>query len=302
MIAGAGGQALLSGVLAALAAALCWTLASFCWRRLPSSLGAAELNWIKNALGLVLLLPLVLWSWPRLTAVGWLLLAISGVLGIAAGDSLFFAALRRLGTRRTLTIEAAAPVVTTLAGLVLLAEWPSATRLLGVGLVSVAVVAVAGRPGGVDPGPTTQPRPRSGVWLALLAVLCASGGALLARQVLAHQSISPWQAAAVRLGAATLVQLPLASALLTAAWVPVGPRPAQPRWPLVLLATLLGTTLGIGLQQSALANLPAGQAVTLMATAPTMAVLLAPLDGDRPGFSGLLAAVLAAVGVWLVAH
>jgi drug/metabolite transporter (DMT)-like permease len=72
------------------------------------------------------------------------------------------------------------------------------------------------------------------------------------------------------------------------------------RWPWVLLATLLGTTLGIGLQQAALAQLPVGQAMTLLATAPTMAVLLAPLDRDQPGFSGLLAALVAALGVWLV--
>jgi drug/metabolite transporter (DMT)-like permease len=63
---------------------------------------------------------------------------------------------------------------------------------------------------------------------------------------------------------------------------------------------LLGTTLGIGLQQAALAQLPVGQAMTLLATAPTMAVLLAPLDRDQPGFSGLLAALVAALGVWLV--
>lgn len=300
MIAGPGAEVVLSGALAALAAALCWTLASFCWRRLPSSLGAAELNLLKNALGLTFLLPLQLLDWQSLPAAAWLLLGASGVLGIAAGDSLFFAALRRLGTRRTLTIEAAAPVVTTLAGLALLAEWPSPAQLLGLALVCAAVVLVARRQGGAGSA-TTMPLPtRQGVMLALLAVLCASGGALLARQVLAAQSIPPWQAASIRLGAATLVQVPLAPALLGAACARVGPRPAHRRWPWVLLATLLGTTLGIALQQSALARLSLGQAMTLMATAPAMAVLLAPLDRDRPGFSGLLAALLAALGVWLV--
>lgn len=288
------------GALAALAAALCWTLSSFCWRRLPVSLGPAELNLLKNALGLALLLPLQLLFWQSLPSASWLLLAASGVLGIAAGDSLFFAALRRLGTRRTLTIEAAAPVVTTLAALAVLAEWPGPAQLVGLGLISAAVVLVARRQRGDGSAPAHQPRSRQGVLLALLAVLCASGGALLARQVLAAQPISPWQAASVRLGAATLVQLPLAPALLAAGCARVGPRPARRRWPWVLLATLLGTTLGIALQQAALAQLPVGQAMTLLATAPTMAVLLAPLDGDQPGVSGWLAALLAALGVWLV--
>lgn len=299
MIAGIGAEALGNGVLAALTAALCWTLASFCWRRLPSSLGAAELNLLKNGLGLLLLLPLQPLLWQSLQPAAWLLLVASGVLGIAAGDSFFFAALRRLGARRTLTIEAAAPVVTTLAGLMLLAEWPGRLQLLGLALVSAAVVIVAQRPG-LEPLRLSSPADRrQGVVLALLAVVCASSAALLARQVLAPQVVSPWQAAAVRLGAATLVQLPLLPRLMRAAWVRVGPRPAQCRWPWVFSATLLGTTLGIGLQQSALARLPAGQATTLLSTAPSMAVVLAPLDRDQPGFSGLLAALLAAAGVWL---
>ena len=291
---------MVAGVIAALAAALCWTLASLCWRRLPSSLGASELNLLKNALGLLFLLPLLPPLWRALPPPAWPLLLGSGVLGIAAGDSFFFAALRRLGARRTLTIEAAAPVVTSLAGCVLLAEWPRASQLVGLGLITLAVLTVAGCSGSeVTPRPA-QNQHRQGVLLALLAVLCLSAGALLARQALAAQAISPWQAAAVRLSAATLVQLPLLPGLLAAASYRPGPRPSHRRWPLVLVATLLGTSLGIGLQQTALAELPAGQAVTLMATAPTMAVLLAPLDGDRPGLRGLLAALLAVLGVSLV--
>ncbi|MEB3172685.1 MAG: EamA family transporter [Cyanobacteriota bacterium] len=299
MIAGLWEDALLGGVLAALAAALCWTLASFCWRRLPSALGSAELNLLKNALGLLLLVPLQLLLWQPQPPLTLLLLAASGIVGIAAGDSLFFAALRRLGARSTLTIEAGAPVLTTLAGLWLLAEWPDGLQLLGLALVSAAVVLVARRAAGVT-GSLQPAAARLGVLLALLAVLCGSGGALLSRQVLAPGAISPWQAAAVRLAAATLVQLPLAQGLLVRVWLRPGPRPAGLRWPLVLLATLLGTTLGIGLQQAALAQLPAAQAVTLLATAPAMAVLLAPLDRDCPGLSGVLAALLAAVGVWCV--
>jgi drug/metabolite transporter (DMT)-like permease len=69
----------------------------------------------------------------------------------------------------------------------------------------------------------------------------------------------------------------------------------------VLVATLLGTTAGIGLQQLALDALPGGLAVALLATAPVMAVPLAPLEGDRPGALGVGAALLALAGVVLVA-
>ena len=45
------------------------------------------------------------------------LLLLSGVVGIALGDSFYLAALRRLGTRRALTVEALAPLVAAISGL-----------------------------------------------------------------------------------------------------------------------------------------------------------------------------------------
>jgi len=41
--------------------------------------------------------------------------------------------------------------------------------------------------------------------------------------------------------------------------------------------------------------------LALLATAPVMAVPLAPLEGDRPGLPGMLASLLALAGVALVA-
>jgi drug/metabolite transporter (DMT)-like permease len=131
-------------------------------------------------------------------------------------------------------------------------------------------------------------------------LVCGSAGALLARAALRASGLDPWHAAGLRLAAATLVLLPLLGRLL-GHLRRVRPRPAARRWPLVLAATLLGTSAGIGLQQLALARLPGGLAVALLATAPVMAVPLAPLEGDRPGPVGVLAALLALAGVVLVA-
>lgn len=303
-----------TGVVAALLAALGWTLASGLWRRLPTSLAPAQLNLLKNLIALGLQLPLLL-GVAHVQPLPLVLLLASGVLGIAAGDSFYFAALRRLGTRRTLTFEAGGPAVTSAAGLVLLAEVPEGRQWAGILLVSLALVLVARQqppqlpqppllpqstaaPASPDRG---QPCPqRLGVLLALLALLCGSGGALLARAALRLQPISPLEASTVRLLGACVALLPLLPAL----WVPVrwrgGPSPSVRRWPLVLAATLLGTTAGIALQQLALLRLPAGLAVALLATAPLMAVPLAPLEGDRPGGLGWLAAAFGVLGVCLL--
>ena len=98
---------MLIGVMAALLAAFCWTIASGLWRRVPTSLSALQLNLLKNLIGSLSLLPVLLWpgAWQGVSASTLLALMLSGVLGIALGDSFYFAALRRLGTRRSLTVS-----------------------------------------------------------------------------------------------------------------------------------------------------------------------------------------------------
>jgi DME family drug/metabolite transporter len=328
----------LIGVVAALAAALCWTLASSLWRRLPTSLGPGQLNLLKNLVALALQLPLLL----ALVAIGAAggaagsggaasvaLLLLSGVVGIALGDSFYLAALRRLGTRRALTFDAAGPALSAIGAALLLAEVPAPRQWLGIGLISLAVLLVAaqtprqapatalaaapaagspGSPGSTGltglPGPSAAMGPGLhsqqglGILLALAAVFCGVAAALLSRAALREGLFSPLLSATLRLGAAALVMLPLLWRLPTAAR---GPLPAQRRWPLLLLATLLGTCAGLVLQQTALAQLKGGLAVALLSTGPVMALPLAPLEGDRPGALGLAAALLAVLGVALVA-
>ncbi len=287
-------------VAAALAAAFCWAFSSLLWRRLPTSLSAARLNLLKNLLAVALLLPLALVLPWQMAPRALLLLALSGVLGIALGDTLFFAALRRLGTRRTLTIDAGGPAVTSLAGVALLGEVPLPAQWLGIALITLAVLLVVHQRAPQQDGPETN-NPAAdglGVALALGALACGSGGALLARAGLLAGGPEPLQAATLRLAAAALVMLPLLAGLPRAVH---GPRPAGRRWPLALAATLLGTSAGIALQQTALAGLPGGLAVALLSTAPVMALPLAALEGDRPGWRGVLAAGAALAGVSLVA-
>ncbi|WP_353618027.1 DMT family transporter, partial [Synechococcus sp. CCY 0621] len=179
-------------VAAALAAAFCWAFASLLWRRLPTSLSAARLNLLKNLLAVALLLPLALALPWQVAPRSLLLLALSGVLGIALGDTLFFAALRRLGTRRTLTIDAGGPAVTSLAGVALLGEVPRPAQWLGIALISLAVLLVVHQHAPREDQPAGAEA--AGVALALGALACGSGGALLARAGLLAGGPEPLQA------------------------------------------------------------------------------------------------------------
>jgi len=180
------------GVMAALAAALAWTTASGLWRSLSDQGSALQLNALKNGLATLLFLPvLALLPWQD-NAAAIAMLLLSGGVGIAAGDSFYLAALRRLGTRRTLTLEAVGPVLASLGSVMLMGERLGAGAWVGALLVAGAVVLVADSDGPLH-------RDRQGLALGLMAVLCGLSGAFLARQVLISSDLTPLQTAAVRL-------------------------------------------------------------------------------------------------------
>ena len=169
------------GVLAGLFAALAWTLASSLWRGLVTSLSALQLNGLKNAIACMALLP-VLISLPWTHEVpGLLLLLLSGGIGISLGDSFYLAALRRLGTRRTLTLESLSPLAAASGGLLVMGERLSSQAWLGTVMVTVSVVLVARQ----QPPDDTSRNDRStreqiiGLTLALAAVITGVTGAAI---------------------------------------------------------------------------------------------------------------------------
>ena len=243
----------MTGVLAALGAALAWTSASALWRSLSGIGPALQLNSIKNGLATLLFLPVLLGLAWQEQLVGSLLLLASGVIGIAAGDSFYLAALRRLGTRRTLTVEAIGPVLASLGTVTLTGESLTARAWIGAALVSAAVLLIAW-PGNSDRNSSFN---RNGLLCSLIAVICGLSGAFLARQVLVAGVLSPLQSAAIRLLGGALALLPFSAR----AWQTLPNQPAAINSRLVI-ATVLGTNLGIVLQQVVFQQLPVGPGVT----------------------------------------
>jgi drug/metabolite transporter (DMT)-like permease len=134
-----------------------------------------------------------------------------------------------------------------------------------------------------------------GIVFALLAVLCGVSGAAVSRSVLISTDLTAWQSAATRLLGGLLLLLPW----LRLRMLFPKPRPNRRRWPRVLVATLLGTNVGIVLQQVVLKQLPLGIGITVLSTAPVMALLVAAPEGDHPRASGVCASLLAVSGIAL---
>jgi len=93
------------------------------------------------------------------------LLLLSDVVGIATGDSFYLAALRCLGNRRPLTVEALSPLVASVAGVGLMDERVSGQACLGAALVTALVVLVVSQTTGHLGSPRLQMPPETVGWV-----------------------------------------------------------------------------------------------------------------------------------------
>ena len=281
----------MSGEVAALSAALLWTLASGLWRTLSGHATAVQLNGLKNGLATLLFLPVLLEVPWREQPMAVAALFVSGAIGIALGDSLYLAALRRIGTRRTLTLEATGPVLASLGSPLIQGDPLTVTDFAGALLVAAAVLMIA-RSG--SPDQTAGVSNRGGFLLAFGAVLSGLIGAFVARSVLIDGAFTPLDSAAIRLLGGTVALLPI--------WcrhLPIQGVQAIGLKTRIIMATVLGTNLGILLQQQVFKTLPVGPGVTLMSTAPLMAVAIARWRGQPLQPMDWTAAVLGVSGVAL---
>jgi len=135
------------GEILALASGLAWAVAVVLFRVSGRSIHPVGLNLGKNVLGLAMILPTLLvlgepLAPPVPTAATGLLL-LSGALGIAVSDTLFFHALNRLGASLTAIVDCFySPFVIALS-FVLLGERLTLVQLAGAALVISAILTVS---------------------------------------------------------------------------------------------------------------------------------------------------------------
>jgi len=285
------------GEIAALAAAGLWAVSARLFRHSGHRLPPLPLNLCKNALALVLLAltaPLSGASRGHLDPEPLILLTISGMIGIGIGDSAFFAALNRIGERRCLLlVETLAPIFTTGIAYLWLQERLSPPVMLAIGLVLAGIFWAWSD----DARPAT---PGGGGWIfALSAALCQAIGTVLSRQALTASDVPVLWSTMVRLGGGlSLIALILLGRRQT--FQVSRETFSSPLFGKIALATLLGTYLGIFLQQLALKHADAGIVQTLLASSSVLVIPLAVLSGERVGLRAWGGALLAFAGIFLL--
>ena len=281
------------GVLCALGSALSWSVTSLMVSALAPGIGTFTINaarttltaaivfgWMLVAGGLDTVLTLSISSLA--------LLAVSIVLAIAIGDTIFFESAQRLGLGRAMTISMSYPVVAASLAALLLGERLTAPIVVG-GLLTLAGLVLIVMARTEAPG---EPRPWRGVVEALLAAL-AWGVSVVALRVPLDE-IDAVSAQAVRLPVGALI-------LWVTPWALRGvPVLLRGGWPLFgrLVALAAVTAVSSVMYGASVKYAGVAVATVLSSTAPLFAVPLGVVFlGERLPLLALAGTAVTVLGI-----
>lgn len=288
------------GELAALGSAACWSVASLLFERVGKTrVNAGAINLTKCVFGSLVLLGATLATQGRAlpegikgTDLG--LLGASAVVGLAVGDTAFFAALKELGAPRSLLLLSMAPAFVVGLEALLEHQAPPGRDLAGIGLALAGLAMVLWKPGEGFPS-------LRGVGWGLLAALGQAGGNLLSRAG-TRGALDALSASWFRLavGSAGVLLAGLWGGQLAAWYHQVRPPETLRK---LLIASFFGTALGLLLMQAGLSySRSGGVASALISLSPIFSLPLAHWTGsEKITLRSALGALIALVGVvWLL--
>jgi drug/metabolite transporter (DMT)-like permease len=162
-----------------LGSAASWALGAILFKRIGESMSPLAMTLAKAVVSVVFLgVALLFLGFTAITPHNLGYLVASGIVGIAIGDALFFAALQHLGPQTLVVLMMVGQVLTALLALVFLGERPTLRAWGGIAcvLAGVTVVLWANLSG-------ERQRSRArGIVLGMLSVLCMSVSVILAKQ------------------------------------------------------------------------------------------------------------------------
>lgn len=286
------------GELFSLLSALAWAVGVILYRQLGASMPPLQLNFLKNGLVMLMLLPAIpllhglalpVFSTPQV-----LLALASGAIGLGIADTLYFRALNELGAGRMGVLgNFYSPFVIVL-GYAFLGERLSAMQLGGFALVSAGVF-VAAWPRSVPGG--RPPHVLRGLGLALLSIGLMAVGIILVKRVLEAQPLL-WVTGLRMVGA-------LAGMVMVAAFTRqlalLHPPSAGLPWRRLVIAAFVGQFLAMILWLAGYKYTQASVAAILNETASVFILLLAAFWLKEPlSRRGLAGVALTLSGVVLM--
>ena len=289
-----------AGEFAALGTALCWATGSNLFAAAGRRMGSVVLNRLRITVAAAFLCTALLVfrgsPWPTWASGSQIaLLAASGLVGFAFGDTYYFRALVILGPGRAALLASLAPLFTLAIAWPLLGEAPGPLALLGVALTLGGIFIVL-RESERREHPHVEGSAFVGVVAGVLGALGQAVGFVISKLAL-RSGLDPLSATVVRVTAAMLGIWGLAALRGEAAGSFVALRDrAAARF--MVGGAFFGPFLGVTLSLYALQHIEAGVAASITACYPLPTFLIsARFHGERITARSLVGALATVVGV-----
>ena len=281
------------GFFSALSAVFLWTFACSIWRRESENLLPIQINIYKNVLATIFFLPVLLsinWFYDVASI---FVLIISGIVGIAVGDTLYINSLKIIGTRKTLSFEALTPIIATIVSTFSTNEIYPQKVWIGSLIVSLSLLMIVRQ--------NTYQNDHSreikivGILCALGSVLCAVFAALMSRVILINSTLTPLQTTEIRLlSSSVFLFLFFRKEFYNLLFNKSITKNSHSN---LVLSTLLGTNFGILFQQIVFKFLPIGIGWTLLSLSPICSLFISKREGDNINKITIIYSLLSFIGV-----
>ncbi len=287
------------GIFSALSASICWTYACFIWRSQTITNRPLDINLLKNLFAFVFFFPVFFTLKDTIQYKYLILLLLSGVIGIGFGDTFYLKSLKLIGTRKTLSVEALSPILAAFSGDFFINENVSFKSWIGTIIVSISLISIIKYNNNLIDNKynfSTSYFTFKNYIYSLLSILCAVFGALLSRYVFLETNLNPLQTTEIRL-LGSLIFLLIISRFKINFFLNNLKLSEKISF---IFSILLGTNIGIYLQQFVFQNLPLSVGWTLLSTSPIFSLFLAKKEEGKISSSTIIFTILLFFGISLI--
>jgi len=263
----------LIGILSAFGAAASWTYACFIWRSQTQKYKTIDINLIKNIIAFLVFSPAFINISSTTELKNIFILLVSGIIGIGLGDTFYLKSLQTIGTRKTLSVETLSPLMAAFSGEIFINEDLTIKSWVGVIIVSISLFIILKKGNDFKGGnsPFSEKNNFKIFAFPFLSVLCAVLGGLFSRMVFLQSNLSPFLTTEIRL-LGSIIFLIFLKGFKINFFLKNIDKKQQKRF---FISILLGTNIGIFLQQVVFKTLPIGVGWALLSTSPVISLFFA---------------------------
>ena len=303
-----------SGLTAAFATLICWTVGTFAFTIASKRADPAAVNRVRLFFAALLLSIVVvvffkvsiieLFTLPTLGE--WFWLGLSGIIGLTLGDYFAFTAYSILGSSRTSLFSTFAPVAALLLGMVILGESINGVGIIGMMISTGGIIWFIQSTQKSNDKAIDKSQVLKGITYAILGAVGQGLGLVCAKKGLniTHDTgtdLSAVHATWIRMGIGTLAAYSIAVfkrnvwtelKIITSSKSIITP---------LLTGTFFGPVMGVSLSLFAASQIPVGIAQTIFSLLPITVMIAATISGrEKINGPSIIAAVICMIGVFVL--